>query len=575
MRVFKTTYKDRKGHTKEAAAWYVEIRDQLDTVRRLPAFQSKAASEEMGRNLEKLIGYHKASGGQCDPALTRFLAGLPARTREKLVAIGLLARDRVATAKLLADHLADFAAALTAKGNSVFHVEVVTGRARRLLVDGCGFRFYGDLCASKVMERLHALRADADKKPGISAQTSNFYLQAVKQFCRWMVKDRRAVENPLAHLDGLNVKTDRRRDRRAFTVEELRRLLDAARNGPERHGIDGTAREVLYWLAVETGLRSNELRSLTRASFDLHADPPTVIVEAAYSKHRREDTLSLRPVLAAALGAFLAAKTPEASAFRVPTDRKKAAKMFRADVEAAGILYRDDAGRVADFHSLRHTFITNLANAGVHPKTAQTLARHSTITLTMDNYSHTLREQEADALAVLPDLSPSGRATARATGTDGPAVLASCLALSGGLRENPGGAGRLSAGTAVESQSLVISAFSAKNPEKQGPGSVCTPGVGPGLQNQGKACLKPRRERPLRRGLPCRLSSACQRLLPAAGQPAGPVCPLAPAWPFVPPSCPGRVPAPFPHPSVAFPCVSWVCGGRPAVPAVPRVFRCS
>ena len=25
------------------------------------------------------------------------------------------------------------------------------------------------------------------------AQTFNFYLQAVKQFCRWMVKDRRSV----------------------------------------------------------------------------------------------------------------------------------------------------------------------------------------------------------------------------------------------------------------------------------------------------------------------------------------------------------------------------------------------
>jgi hypothetical protein len=34
MRVFKTTYKDRKGRTKEAARRYVEFRDQLDTVRR-------------------------------------------------------------------------------------------------------------------------------------------------------------------------------------------------------------------------------------------------------------------------------------------------------------------------------------------------------------------------------------------------------------------------------------------------------------------------------------------------------------------------------------------------------------
>lgn len=52
----------------------------------------------------------------------------------------------------------------------------------------------------------------------------------------------------------------------------------------------------------------------------------------------------------------------------------------RSDV----LKYRDDAGRVFDFHSLRHQFISNLAQAGVHPKEAQTLARHSTITLTMD-----------------------------------------------------------------------------------------------------------------------------------------------------------------------------------------------
>jgi hypothetical protein len=159
FRVFKTTYKDRKGRRKEAAAWYVEFRDQLDIVRRLPAFTSKAASEEMGRNLVKLVAYHKASGGQTDPALTRFLTGLPAKLREKLVSIGLLAADRVATAKPLSEHLDDFALALTAKGNSPFHVETVTGRARRVLVDGCGYRFYGDISASRVMQHLHTLRA--------------------------------------------------------------------------------------------------------------------------------------------------------------------------------------------------------------------------------------------------------------------------------------------------------------------------------------------------------------------------------------------------------------------------------
>jgi hypothetical protein len=41
------------------------------------------------------------------------------------------------------------------------------------------------------------------------------------------------------------------------------------------------------------------------------------------------------------------------------------------------LAYRDEAGRVFDFHSLRHQYISNLAAAGVHPKIAQTLARHS------------------------------------------------------------------------------------------------------------------------------------------------------------------------------------------------------
>ena len=41
-------------------------------------------------------------------------------------------------------------------------------------------------------------------------------------------------------------------------------------------------------------------------------------------------------------------------------------------------------GIFADFHALRHTFITNLCKADVSPKTAQMLARHSDISLTMN-----------------------------------------------------------------------------------------------------------------------------------------------------------------------------------------------
>jgi len=72
---------------------------------------------------------------------------------------------------------------------------------------------------------------------------------------------------------------------------------------------------------------------------------------------------------------------------------------------------------IVDFHALRHTFISGMAAAGVHPKVAQTLARHSTITLTMDRYSHVSLLDVAGALEHLPGL-PADRQEQRATGTD-------------------------------------------------------------------------------------------------------------------------------------------------------------
>ena len=50
------------------------------------------------------------------------------------------------------------------------------------------------------------------------------------------------------------------------------------------------------------GLRARELSSLTESSFDLiTANPPTMIVEAGYSKRRRRDMLPVHPLLAETL----------------------------------------------------------------------------------------------------------------------------------------------------------------------------------------------------------------------------------------------------------------------------------
>jgi len=116
----------------------------------------------------------------------------------------------------------------------------------------------------------------------------------------------------------------------------------------------------------------------------------------------------------------MATKHDRAPAFALP---RRTAEMLRADLEIAGIPPKDPNGRVVDFHTLRHTFITKLARSGVHPKVAQNLARHCTIALTMDRYSHTLREDERAALDALPDLStpPKQQAAVTADGQEKPA----------------------------------------------------------------------------------------------------------------------------------------------------------
>ena len=266
-------------------------------------------------------------GRRCEKSTRTTDAAAAQRILNKLVADTALRREGVidpqaeATAQQarrpIGEHLADFRRSLVAQGITDQQVKLVYSRANRV-VEGCGFQSFGDVTAFRVMEYIHGLRADAIRsdpetgevkkgKPGISAQTVNFYIQAIKQFCKWMVKDRRASESPITHLAGLNVKTDRRHDRQAHSADDLRRLVDSAHNGPDRRGrvnpdtgrvnwqMTGPERAMLYQLAMATGLRSSELRSLTPISFDLDASPPTVAIAAGYSKRRRHDILDAKP----------------------------------------------------------------------------------------------------------------------------------------------------------------------------------------------------------------------------------------------------------------------------------------
>jgi len=455
VRVFKTTYRDRNGKVQETSKWYVEFKDHLGTVRRVPAFTDKKLSEELGRKIEKLVGYRSVNEHP-SPELGQWIEGLPASIRRKLTDIGVLDRKRLTASQTLIDHLEDYKAGLRAKGTTAKQVDMVASRIRKIF-DGCGFRFWSDISAHKVETFLADLRKPTERDgktiEGISHQTSNFYLTAVKGFCGWMVRHGRASQNPIAFLKGLNVKLDRRHDRRALTLEELQRLFVAAEVGPMVLGVSGHERKVIYMTAAGTGFRANELRTLTPEAFDLEANPPTITIEAGYSKHRRRDVQPIRSDLADVLRGWIEGKTAGQPVFTIPDDP---AEMMRRDLQSARdkwidevkgeeakaerersdfLRYLDSAGLVADFHSLRHTYVSLIIAGGASPRTAMELARHSTPSLTFGRYGHAFLGDLVKSLDNLPDLQGGPERNVseiRRTGTDDQPVaknvLAFCLA---------------------------------------------------------------------------------------------------------------------------------------------------
>jgi integrase len=101
-----------------------------------------------------------------------------------------------------------------------------------------------------------------------------------------------------------------------LTADEIQKLAKAARSSTRKiQTFTGEQRARLYIRSVMTGLRRSELASLTPRSFKLDGDPPTVTIQAACSKHRKQDVLPLHPDLVVMLREWLKGMQPDQRLF--------------------------------------------------------------------------------------------------------------------------------------------------------------------------------------------------------------------------------------------------------------------
>jgi len=352
---------------------------------------------------------------------------------------------------------------------------------------------------------LEAWLANCEGK-GLSARTRNTYAISWCAFGNWCVDTGRLVANPFPRLGRANERGDRRRHRRALAGDELRRLIDAARRRPlaeygrppinvvraedepqkrsswtyeavtpeniakceakARERLNdrpdlvarlealGRRRALTYKTLVLTGLRLNELRSLTVGMVDLDGRAPPAALAPENEKARRGADIPLRADLAADLAQHLAERMQDAQRDAIRERRPVPARLsadtpllaisadairvLALDLVAAGLAKRvrsvdrmgkptwkidkrDERGRTSDMHAFRTTFNSLLAAAGVPLTTRRILMRHAAEGVTDEHYADAKLIDLRGALDQLPALPLEGtpeRQAQSATGTD-------------------------------------------------------------------------------------------------------------------------------------------------------------
>ena len=247
-----------------------------------------------------------------------------------------------------------------------------------------------------------------DGKP-LSPRTHRYIHVILKSSLARAVEQQLLVRNPADMLSKRLPKIERKA-LTTLTVGQAAHLLKSIRH---TH---------IYWpvlLALTTGMRRGEIFALRWKNVEL--DRGTLRVTESLEQTKA----GLR---------FKAPKTDRTRAITLPAfvidelrrlKRKQAETLLRLGIRQSGetlVCCREDGepkqpgsvtgefvrltSKIEDlprvrFHDLRHSHATQLLADGVHPKIAQERLGHSTITTTMDLYSHVTDTMQADAAARL------------------------------------------------------------------------------------------------------------------------------------------------------------------------------
>ena len=222
-------------------------------------------------------------------------------------------------------------------------------------------------------------------------QTHTVLHRALRQAVLWGLM----LRNP---TEAVTVPRPIQREMHTISEQQVGRLFQASR---------GHRLRALWVLLATTGLRLGEARGLLWSDIDFAGG--RLVVNRALQRQTGAGYVFVEPKTARSRRTVYLA--PGTISVLIEHRRRQVEDQLAAGPEwnKTGLVFTTSVGRPVDgtwaikwfhralegaglprirIHDLRHTAATHLLRRGVHPKVVQELVGHSTISLTLDTYSH-------------------------------------------------------------------------------------------------------------------------------------------------------------------------------------------
>ncbi len=243
------------------------------------------------------------------------------------------------------------------------------------------------ITSDMVAEYLECIRAE------VCATTYNSRVCILREIFRTLAKKAGLEDDP---WEGVRLRPDDSHSRRELSMEELRRLLEVANKvGSEWH--------TLFLIGIYTGLRLGDCCRLEWSQINMAEGVIQVVPQKTRRHHQRLVTIPVHPALGAALVPRIEEKHSLLVGPVLPEIYEKyarsrwqvsqgLARIFKAaDITTSVKLEgRNRRTPEATFHSLRHTFVSFAANAGVPLHIVQSIVGHESTAMTRHYYHENL-----------------------------------------------------------------------------------------------------------------------------------------------------------------------------------------